>query len=50
MKIIAKLSMEARVKLGLDKHDDASFKGKSTVVTGDMLKSKRNPRTAYIAI
>lgn len=50
MKLIAKLSNDARIKLGISKHDDASFTDKTTIVTSDMLKAKRNPRTAYIVI
>ena len=50
MKLVAKLSNDARIKLGISKHDDASFTGKATIVTSDMLKAKRNPRTAYIVI
>lgn len=50
MKIITKLSQEARVKLGIGKNKDASFKCTMRTISSEELANNRNPRTSYIVI
>lgn len=49
MKIIARLSQEARAKLGIDKKN-SSFKCSMRTISSEELASNRNPRTQYIVI
>lgn len=50
MKIIAKLSQEARAKLGIDKKKNSSFRCSMRTISSEELANNRNPRTPYIAI
>lgn len=50
MKIIAKITNEARTKMGLRSEENASFTGVLHTVTDAERNAKRNPRTPYIAI